>query len=59
MLVEGRLKFDIWQDKNGINYYKHSIIVESMEMLYNKENTDNQARNDDKYYETDNDIIPF
>ena len=33
LLVEGRLKFDQWQDNNGQNRSKHSIAVESMEML--------------------------
>ncbi|AGZ81968.1 single-stranded DNA-binding protein [Campylobacter fetus] len=33
VLVEGRLKFDQWQDQNGNNRSKHSITVESMEML--------------------------
>ena len=33
LLVEGRLKFDQWQDSNGQNHSKHSIAVESMEML--------------------------
>ena len=33
LLVEGRLKFDQWQDSNGQNRSKHSIAVEVMEML--------------------------
>lgn len=33
LLIEGRLKFDQWQDNNGQNRSKHSIAVESMEML--------------------------
>ncbi len=33
LLVEGRLKLDQWQDNNGQNRSKHSIAVESMEML--------------------------
>ena len=33
LLVEGRLKFDQWTDNNGQNRSKHSITVESMEML--------------------------
>ena len=33
LLVEGRLKFDQWQDNNGQPRSKHSIAVESMEML--------------------------
>ena len=41
VLVEGRLKFDQWQDQNGNNRSKHSIVVESMEMLGNQ----NEPRN--------------
>jgi len=33
LLIEGRLKFDQWTDNNGQNRSKHSIAVESMEML--------------------------
>ena len=33
VLIEGRLKFDQWQDQNGQNRSKHSISVENMEML--------------------------
>lgn len=33
LAVEGYLKFEQWQDNNGQNHSKHSIAVESMEML--------------------------
>lgn len=33
VLVEGRLKFDQWQDQNGQNRSKHSVTVETMQML--------------------------
>ena len=33
LLVEGRLKFDQWQDSSGQNRSKHSVAVEVMEML--------------------------
>ena len=33
LAVEGYLKFDQWTDNNGQNRSKHSIAVESMEML--------------------------
>ena len=33
LLIEGRLKFDQWQDNNGQNRSKHTISVENMEML--------------------------
>ena len=33
LLIEGRLKFDQWQDNNGQNRSKHTVVVENMEML--------------------------
>ncbi|NLK66237.1 MAG: single-stranded DNA-binding protein [Campylobacteraceae bacterium] len=33
VLIEGRLKFDQWQDQNGQNRSKHSVTVETMQML--------------------------
>lgn len=33
LLIEGRLRLEQWQDQNGQNRSKHSISVESMEML--------------------------
>lgn len=37
LLIEGRLKFEQWMDQNGQNRSKHSISVESMEMLSSKD----------------------
>lgn len=36
ILVEGRLNFEQWTDQNGQNRSKHSVIVESMQMLDSK-----------------------
>ena len=36
-LIEGRLKFEQWTDQNGQNRSKHTISVESMEMLGSKD----------------------
>ena len=33
VLIEGRLKYDTWDDQNGNRRSKHSITVESMQML--------------------------
>ena len=45
ILVEGRLKLDIWQDQNtGQNRQKHYIIVEAMKML-DSPNTQNNTQN--------------
>ncbi|OCS09367.1 hypothetical protein CFTD6783_08345 [Campylobacter fetus subsp. testudinum] len=41
LLVEGRLKLDVWQDQQGNTRSKHSVIVENMEMLDNKNVTTN------------------
>lgn len=36
ILVEGRLQFEQWVDQNGQKRSKHSVIVESMQMLDTK-----------------------
>ncbi len=36
VLIEGRLKFDTWEDQNGAKRSKHSITVENMTMLDSK-----------------------
>ncbi|NCD11101.1 MAG: single-stranded DNA-binding protein [Epsilonproteobacteria bacterium] len=36
VLVEGRLSFDQWTDQNGVKHSKHSIVVETMQMLDSK-----------------------
>jgi len=37
ILIEGRLKLDNWVDQNGQKRSKHSIIVETMQMLGTKD----------------------
>jgi single-strand DNA-binding protein len=41
ILVEGRLNFEQWVDQNGQKRSKHSVIVETMQMLDSK--ADNQG----------------
>ncbi|HIP55247.1 MAG TPA: single-stranded DNA-binding protein [Sulfurimonas autotrophica] len=41
ILVEGRLQFEQWVDQNGQKRSKHSVIVETMQMLDSK--GDNQG----------------
>ena len=36
ILVEGRLNFDQWVDQNGQKKSKHSVVVETMQMLDTK-----------------------
>lgn len=39
ILVEGRLNFEQWVDQNGQKRYKHSVTVETMQMLDSKGDT--------------------
>lgn len=43
ILVEGRLKLDQWTDQNGGKRSKHSVIVETMQMLDSKGSSDNNS----------------
>ena len=40
VLVEGRLKLDQWTDQSGTKRSKHSIMVESLQMLDTKKDRD-------------------
>jgi len=42
ILVEGRLNFDQWTDQNGQKRSKHSVVIETMQMLDSK--SDNQGQ---------------
>jgi len=44
ILVEGRLKFDQWQAQDGSKRSKHSVIVETMQMLDGKEDNQQPAQ---------------
>lgn len=61
VLIEGRLKFNQWTDNAGQTKTSHSVIVESLQMLYNKQENSNQANNNDKKddYYTSDENIPF
>ncbi|AQW85593.1 single-stranded DNA-binding protein [Campylobacter pinnipediorum subsp. caledonicus] len=50
LLIEGRLKQDIWQDQQGNNKSKHSVIVENMEMLGDANNNNNNTYNTNGSY---------
>lgn len=45
LLIEGILKFNTWQDQQGNTRSKHSVIVENMEMLDNKNTIINNSGN--------------
>ena len=52
ILVEGRLNFDQWVDQNGQKRSKHSVVVETMQMLDSK--GDSQNANDYKPQQAQN-----
>ena len=52
ILVEGRLNFDQWVDQNGQKRSKHSVVVETMQMLDSK--SDNQNANEYKPQQAQN-----
>jgi single-strand DNA-binding protein len=45
ILVEGRLNFEQWVDQNGQKRSKHSVIVETMQMLDSKNDSSTQGYN--------------
>jgi len=49
ILVEGRLNFEQWVDQQGQKRSKHSVVVESMNMLDSK--SDNQSNNGQANYQ--------
>ena len=51
LLVEGRLKFDQWQDSNGQNRSKHTISVENMEMLDGRQQQGGYSQNSNQGYQ--------
>lgn len=51
-LIEGSLELEQWQDNNGQNRQKHSVQVETMEMLGDNQN--NQTQNNYGNYQAPN-----
>lgn len=45
ILIEGRLNFDQWVDQNGQKRSKHSVVVETMQMLDSKGDSQNAGFN--------------
>jgi len=43
VLIEGRLQLDQWVDKDGGKRSKHSVVVETMNMLDSKQDNQNQG----------------
>lgn len=49
ILVEGRIKFDQWVAQDGSKRSKHSVIVETMQMLDSKADAQAQGAGDSSY----------
>jgi len=49
ILVEGRIKFDQWVAQDGSKRSKHSVIVETMQMLDSKADAQAQGAGDSAY----------
>jgi len=59
-LIEGRLKLDQWTDKNGNKRSKHSIAVETMQMLDGKnQNPQQQNKKHEPNNETKKPELPI
>lgn len=54
ILVEGRLVFDQWVDQNGQKRSKHSVAVETMQMLDSKNNNSDAPHVSDENTATPN-----
>jgi single-strand DNA-binding protein len=50
VLVEGRLKFDSWNDQNGQKRSKHTITVDSLKMIDSKSQDKHEGGNFDEEY---------
>jgi single-strand DNA-binding protein len=47
LLIDGRLQFDQWNDKQtGDRRSKHSVVVENFQFMNNKQDGERQQRND-------------
>lgn len=47
VFVEGRLKLDTWQDKDGGNRSKLKVVVDSFEFINSKDGSGNQQQQPD------------
>jgi single-strand DNA-binding protein len=53
ILVEGRLSFDQWTDQNGQKRSKHSVTVETMQMLGSKQDANKQEYSSEQSHTPD------
>lgn len=65
VLIEGRLKLDQWTDNQGVKRTKHSVHVESMEMLGDRQQDSSpksaprQVAQEFPEMDIDDDEVPF
>ena len=57
--VEGRLRQNKWQDKEGNNRYSIEIVASAIQFLTQKESTDKTSEMPDPYQNNNDDDIPF
>jgi single-strand DNA-binding protein len=50
VFITGRLKLDNWVGQDGQKHSKHSVVVETMKMLDCKDNSQNQAPQQEQQY---------
>lgn len=46
VLIEGRLKLDQWTDQQGVKRSKHSITVESLQMIDSKSHNESESEDE-------------
>lgn len=49
ILIEGRLKLDQWSDQSGAKRSRHSIVVDTMQMLDSKQDSANLGNQSNDY----------
>ena len=59
ILVEGRLKLDSWVDQNGQKRSKHSVVVETMQMLDSKQDSQQQPQQQSNYQKQQSYAKPY
>lgn len=58
VLVEGRLKLDQWTDQSGGKRSKHSVTVDTLQMLDSKDSNNNQERQEQPKKQTPQPAVP-
>lgn len=59
VLIEGRLKLDQWSDQQGGKQSKHSVIVETLQMVDLKHQSSSDTPSTPPIIDSNDDEIPF